>query len=51
MKTVADLIAAVTAKLTVNFSDIEVRSTDLDKHPEKCFYTVLLWMKTFQCRL
>ena len=39
MKTVADLIAAVTAKLTVNFPDIEVRSTDLDKHPEKCFYT------------
>ena len=39
MKTVADLITAVTAKLTEKFPDIDIRSTDLDKHPEKCFYT------------
>lgn len=39
MKTVADLITAVNAKLTENFPDIDIRSTDLDKHPEKCFYT------------
>lgn len=39
MKTVADLIKAVNTKLDTNFPDVEIRSTDLDKHPEQCFYT------------
>lgn len=39
MRTVADLIKAVNTKLTDNFPGIEIRSTDLDKHPERCFYT------------
>lgn len=39
MRTVADLIKAVNTKLTDNFPDIEIKSTDLDKHPEQCFYT------------
>ena len=39
MKTVADLITAVNAKLTENFPDIEVNSPDIDKSPKKCFYT------------
>lgn len=39
MKTVADLIKAVNTKLTELFPEVEIRSTDLDKKPEKCFYS------------
>lgn len=39
MRTVADLIKAVNAKLTELFPEVEIRSTDLDKKPEKCFYS------------